>query len=81
MVSLGDKVKDTVSNYVGIAVCKSSYLQGCDRIAVQAPVKKNEKPQNWQYFDEPQLKVVKRGVVKEGNRITGGYKPDKAERQ
>ena len=80
MVELGDKAKDAVTGFTGIAVCRSSYLQGCDRIALQAAVKKNEKPEEWQYFDEPQLKVVKKRVVKQGSRDTGGYEPDNAER-
>jgi len=80
MVELGDKVKDMVSGFTGITVTKLSYLQGCDRFAVQAPVIKNEKPTDWQYFDETQLKVLKKGVVKEGNRVVGGYKPDNAQR-
>ena len=80
MVNLGDKVKDVVSGYSGIAVAKVTYLQGCDRIAIQAPVEKNEKPKDWQYFDEPQLKVVKRNVIKEGNKVVGGYKPDNAQK-
>lgn len=75
MVKLGDRVKDTVSGFSGIAVAKTTYLQGCDRIAVQAITKKNEKPISWQHFDEPQLKVIKRGVVRQGSKAAGGYKP------
>lgn len=80
MISLGDKVKDTVTGYSGIAVVKCIYLQGCDRFGVQASVDKEGKKPEWEYFDEPQLKVLKKGVIKQGSRITGGYKPDKAER-
>lgn len=80
MINLGDKVKDTVSGFTGIAVCKCSYLQGCDRIAIQAPVNKNGEQISWAYFDEPQLKVVKRKVIKQGKKDTGGYQPDNAER-
>ena len=80
MIKLGDKVKDTITGYTGIAVCRCSYLQGCDRVAIQAPVNKDNKLSEWHYFDEPQLKVVKKGVAKEGNRKVGGYKPDAAEK-
>ena len=75
MVNLGDKVRDMVSGFVGIAVAKTEYLQGCNRISVQAAVKKNEKPEEWQAFDEPQVKVIKRKVAKQGSKKTGGYKP------
>ena len=80
MVKLGDKVEDTISGFIGIAICKITYLQGCDRIGIQAPAKKGEKMLAWEYFDEPQLKVLKRKVVKQGSKKNGGYKPDNAER-
>ena len=81
MVELGDKVKDTVTGYTGIAVCKATYLQGCDRIAIQSPVTKEGKKLDWEYFDEPQLVVVKKKVVKQGSKVTGGWQPDAAERR
>ena len=46
MINLGDKVKDIVSGYTGIAVCRTSYLEGCDRIAIQAKVGKDGKKRN-----------------------------------
>ena len=81
MIELGDKVKDTVTGFSGIAVCRSTYLQGCVRFGVQGQVTKNEAPAEWQYFDEPQLKVVKKNAIKQGNKKPGGYKPDNAMRK
>lgn len=63
MVELGDKVKDTVSGFIGIAVSRHIYLQGCHRISVQPGVDKEGKCPESQTFDEPQLMVVKSGVV------------------
>ncbi len=86
MVELGDKVKDTVTGFSGIAVCKVDYLQGCRRFGVQAPSKNNKKPDEWQYFDEPQLQVIKRGALKRPTiklprkRLTGGWQPAKAQK-
>lgn len=80
MINLGDKVRDKVTGFVGIAVCRSTYLNGCDRIAVQAPAKKNEKPLGWVYFDEPQLEVTRSKAIKRGSKKTGGYKPDNAQK-
>jgi len=76
MINLGDKVKDTITGFIGIAVSRTAYLQGCDRVGVQAPVKKNAKPEDPQFFDEPQLITIKKKVAKQGNRRVGGYKPD-----
>lgn len=80
MINLGDKVKDSITNCIGIAVAKVSYLQGCDRIAIQSIMDKKGIIPEWRYFDEPQLIVLKSKIIKQGNRITGGWKPDNAEK-
>ena len=62
-IKLGDKVKDPITGYAGVAYCCINYLQGCDRIGIQMPVilKKDELPvvPELFYVDEPQLVVVK----------------------
>ena len=73
MVNLGDKVKDTVSGFVGVAVSRHSYLNGCDRVSVQpAANNKTGKLEGSQTFDEPQLKVLKKQGFLQGLRLTGG---------
>jgi len=72
MVTLGDKVKDKISGFSGIAVSRHSYLNGCDRISVQPIVDKKGKHPDSMSFDEPQLKVLKKRVGKIGNRKVGG---------
>jgi hypothetical protein len=74
-VNLGDKVKDTVSGFIGIAVSRHIYLNGCNRITVQPSSVRNGKLPESQTFDEPQLKVLKTQQVLPGLQITGG--PDK----
>ena len=64
MVELGDKVKDPVSGFIGVAVSSHHYLHGCTRISVQPPVDKDGKLPEIQSFDEPQLEVLKTQVVK-----------------
>ena len=76
-INLGDKVKDKVTGYTGIAVSSTDYLQGCTRIAVQAQELKDGKPVAELWVDEPQLTIIKRAVVKEevvdeGEEKTGG---------
>ena len=73
MIELGDKVKDTVSGFIGIATAKHSYLQGCDRISVQPSIDKEGKLPEVQAFDEPQLEVLKakKVVRKKGNKPGG----------
>lgn len=72
-LELGDEVKDRVSGFRGIATCRHSYLNGCDRINVQPKATdKNSSLPDEMSFDEPQLIVVKKGVVKQGKKDTGG---------
>ena len=73
MIKLGDKVKDTVTGFIGIAVARTTWLHGCDRIVVQ-PIgtDKDGKIFESQNFDEPQMVVIKPKSKKEGNHDTGG---------
>jgi hypothetical protein len=63
-IELGDKVKDLVTGYTGIAIARTQWLQGCDRILVQAPVLADSKIPDDRAFDEPQLVIVKKGAAK-----------------
>ena len=72
MITLGDLVKDSVSGFKGIAIARHSYLQGCDRISVQPSIDKKGKHPESITFDEPQLIILKKQIIKAGYRITGG---------
>ena len=72
MVNLGDSVKDEVSGFKGIVVAKHEYLQGCTRISVQPPVKKDGSMVEAQTFDEPQLQIIKSKAIK---RKSASYDP------
>jgi hypothetical protein len=59
-VELGDMVEDRITGIRGIAVCRSEWLYGCIRMAVQRPgLTKEEKTHDLITVDEPQLKIVK----------------------
>jgi hypothetical protein len=76
-ITLGDKVKDTVTGFTGIAVARVNWLHGCDRIIIQpAGTDKDGKIFESQHFDEPQVIVLQPKKVKEGNHSTGGFKSD-----
>ncbi|MBN9007279.1 MAG: hypothetical protein J0H40_17915 [Rhizobiales bacterium] len=57
---LGDKLKDTITGFTGIATSKHEYLNGCVRWSIQ-PDKcdKDGKPPEPQTFDMEQLVLVK----------------------
>lgn len=77
-IKLGDKVRDQVSKFTGVAVSRHIYLHGCDRISVQPAVEKKDMTlPDAKSFDAPQLEMVEQGYVKyetsaEERRETGG---------
>jgi hypothetical protein len=63
-LQLGDKVKDKITGFEGIATSRTVYINGCVRIGIQ-PVKlsKEGKTQEADYFDEGQIEIIKAGVI------------------
>lgn len=64
MIKLGDRIKDAVTGFTGIAVARTEWLHGCVRWTVQ-PEKlgKAGNVQDGFVFDEPQLIIVKAAAV------------------
>lgn len=82
MIELGDKVKDPVTGFIGIAVAKTTWLHGCNRISVQPQdLNKDGAPRDAQVFDEMQLTIIKKAVIKSTNAYsepkTGGPRDDR----
>ena len=63
VVNLGDRVRDRVSGFEGIADSFHVYLQGCRRIGIQPRVGKDGKMEPAVVFDEPNLEVLEEKVV------------------
>jgi len=60
----GDRVRDRITGLKGIVVGRTEWLYGCTRITVQPEsATKDNKPAETFCVDEPQLEVLKRGVV------------------
>jgi hypothetical protein len=75
-IQLGDRVKDSITGLTGIAVAKTQWLHGCERITIQ-PEKLNEgKVPDTATFDEPQVVVVKAQQSPKGRTDTGGPRPE-----
>lgn len=71
-IELGDKVQDTVSGLVGIAVSEIKYLNGCLQYGVQAPFQDGKMPQA-EYVDVGQLVVItKRANIVAEEKAPGG---------
>ena len=63
MIKLGQTVRDVVTGFEGIVVCRADYLHGCTRIDVQPVIYKDGKVPDSVSFDEPQLKITKKTLV------------------
>lgn len=62
-IELGDRVKDPVTSYQGIAQAITVWMNGCIRIAVQPEkLDKDGKVPDDRYFDQGQLVVLKKRV-------------------
>jgi len=69
MVKLGTKVKDSITGFSGIAVCRTEYLYGCVRIGVESEVLQDGKAIEPHWFDEQRLEEA-------STAETGGPQPD-----
>ncbi len=63
-IELGDVVKDTISGFQGVAIGRTEWLYGCERITVQSQKLNEGKPIACESFDLPQLVLVKKAAVK-----------------
>ena len=63
-VELGDKVRDKVSGFVGIATSKTEFLNGCIQCDIIPKVGKDNKPSEGICMDLNNLEVVRKGVIK-----------------
>ena len=55
MIELGQKVKDRITGFKGIAVAKIEYLNGCIRYQIQPKKDKEGKIPESEWIDEQQL--------------------------
>lgn len=74
VIELGDRVRDPVTGFSGIAVCITTYLHGCIRIGVQPEKPVDGRIVDPQYLDQVQLELVKK-TVHVSQVLTVGPKP------
>lgn len=58
MVKLGEKARDKVSGFTGIAVARTEWMYGCVRITIQPHVGSDGKKVDADTFDEPAVEAV-----------------------
>ena len=73
-IKLGQKVKDIVSDFTGIVIARTKYLNGCIQFQVQAKKTIKDGVVNMD-IDEEQLEIVNEGILKKKKVTnTGGPK-------
>ena len=68
MVKLGERYRDTISGFEGVATSRSEYLHGCVRVGLETG-KDGELKQEW--FDEQRLVRVETGAPVESPARSG----------
>ena len=74
MIKLGDKVKDTITDFEGTAIAQAKYLNGCVQYLVQPKGLKDSEIIGSVWIDEGQLIVTlaAENTIIDGNEIGPG---------
>lgn len=77
-IHLGDKVKDRITGFTGIATARCKYLNGCVQFCVEPKVDKDGDMRKHRYIDREQLIVVpdRKTSKKVSKNETGGVMPN-----
>lgn len=73
-MKLGDKMKDKVSGFEGVAIAKTEWLYGCVRVVLQPMADKDGKLPDTQAFDIDQLES-QGSKIERTPSATGGPMP------
>ncbi len=68
--TLGQRVRCTVTGFVGITIARVDHLNGCVQYCVKPPIPKDkphERPDGY-YIDEETLDLVDEGILEQGHR-------------
>lgn len=72
MIVLGQKYKDKISGFEGVATGFVQYLTGCNQALLAAKMKKDDKEPKSIWFDEQRLDPVGKKVISLDNSKTPG---------
>jgi len=69
VIKLGQKVRDVVTGFEGVADCRMEWMNGCVRISVQPKMRRDKEDgaqfvQDAKVFDEQQLEVLEEKPIK-----------------
>jgi hypothetical protein len=79
-MELGAVVRDTISGFQGVAVCRAEWLNGCKRVTIQPQKLKEGSTIPCETFDEDQIEVIKESDRSKYQNNTGGPYPEPVRR-
>jgi hypothetical protein len=59
-MKLGEKVRDKITGYEGIAYARTEYLNGCIRIGIQDRLKQDGTVPDMEWGDQSEIEVTKK---------------------
>lgn len=71
VIKLGDRVKDSITGFKGIAIARSEWLNGCQRIEIQPEILKDGKVVEADWFDIRQVVLIKAKAFPKQERREG----------
>ena len=74
-VALGDKVRDKVTGFEGIAVARCEYITGCDHIEIKPQSLHNGKTIEGHWFDVARIEILESSAIKLGRTATMSKQP------
>lgn len=75
VIKLGDRGKDKISGFEGICTSRAEWLYACTKVYLtpQKLQQKKYKPEAGEWFDEPQIDLVREEVIERKSQGTGGF--------
>ena len=80
-LNLGDRVRDKVTGFTGIAVARCIYITGCDHIEIKPEQLHDGKTIKGHWFDITRLEILNVGAVKLRDEPTMFKKPTSKKRK
>ena len=68
---LGSRAKDKITGLQGILVARNQHLHNCNTYGIKPEKLHDGKPMDCQWFDEPQIEIIKEGIF-QLKQETGG---------
>jgi hypothetical protein len=73
MITLGQKYKDKITGFEGIATGYVKYISGCNQALLAPSVSKDNVPKDAAWFDEQRLESVGKKIITLDNTKTPGF--------